>query len=100
MVPTTASAALGVGSTATERSDPECKAGKDEWHESAPKSWQPNKKHKSGKGGKGKGKGKGGADGMRGGSKNAGSMLRISEDQENVALAQIASTNMSSLPRT
>ena len=64
---------FGCGEYGHRKSDPECKAGKDEWHESAPKSWQPNKKHKSGKGGKGgKGKGKGGADGMRGGNKNAG----------------------------
>ena len=67
---------FGCGEYGHRKGDPECKAGPDEWHESAPKSWQKNKRQKGGKGGKGgKGKGRGGnggADGMRGNKKNEG----------------------------
>jgi hypothetical protein len=62
---------FGCGEYGHRKADPVCKAGKDEWHESAPKKWQANKKPRNGsKGGKGKGKGKQGVDGMRGKEKS------------------------------
>ena len=57
---------FGCGEYGHRKADPSCKAGKDEWHESAPKKWQANKKPRFGGKGKGKGKGKSGVDGMRG----------------------------------
>jgi hypothetical protein len=59
---------FGCGEYGHRKADPICKAGKDDWHESAPKKWQSNKRPKGG--GKGKGKGKRGVDGMRGKEKS------------------------------